>query len=335
MSREKKSHDFAITISRYGDREHLARVLHASPTICEWVVARERHAPNPRLHRLFNIDEGDQCPFHLHAFCSLHRDHPQRLVDFRRWLLDSMQVGDNIGLDLKQCKNKRTWIRYITKEDEEPLWRGIDSSLLNIRAQTIELARTQRFDVTHPIVVAHHNQWRIIQNIWNYFYAKFNPDIIKEGIDQSLLKKDVRWLKEFEDKADQTREGQWTFKRKAIYLVGPPDVGKTTAVREYARRHQLRIFQPNSSCNYPFAGIDVNNTDIVLWDDFRWRDEQERLILTFLQGDHCVCDVKFGLPENIKWRGLTVITSNVPPTNYALRARVHEILCDETIIKRD
>jgi hypothetical protein len=153
-------------------------------------------------------------------------------------------------------------------------------------------------------------------------------------IDDTITIKALDWVKRLESEADKIRLQPWRFKRPALYLVGPPNTGKTTVCRSYFAKYGLRVFEPSASVAFPFdAFTTCDDYDVVFWDDYRWRDEQERMILTLLQGDHCNVDRKHRGPLELKWRKLTILTSNLPAQNNALKARVLEILCDENCVE--
>lgn len=358
--RKKTVTSFALTLS-CDCKEKLVTILNGNSNINGFVVAKEEYHRCPDLVAqctsqsstaeenggLGNGNEGDANTnailpsqdhstreFHVHAYVRFREECGLLYEQFKAWILDNLEMGD-ISCNVQGCKNERQWIRYITKEDEKPIWRGVDFGLLNLRAKVCYLARRGiEPNSSEPLVTEHFNARNQIFDLWKEMYQKYNPKKIETAIPTGIsLKEDVRWLRQFRDGVDNYIHTDWYFKKKQFYLHGAPNVGKTTAVREYCRRNELRMFEPCNSACFPFDGFtSANDYDVIIWDDYRWQDVQERFILTLLQGDHCQIDRKHKQPLALQWRKPIILTSNIPPTVTQLVVRVNEIFCDENVI---
>lgn len=253
-TRNRRSTLFSITI---GDdfKFRLVNAFRRCDSIQAFVVAKEQfHGCD-----LLQDDQSTELRFHTHVFLRFTNEEAKLLPEVRLWILEHLQTDDGDDytgqLDVQCTRSDRTWIRYITKEDSEPIWRGIDFGLLNVRAQTAYFVRQgERPSASHPLVSNQFNRWRQLTAMWqemqnqhdqkaNAFADNGNTEIIQ-----------VPWFRRLSEIVVRTLEEPWFFKRKSIYLIGPADIGKTTAVRSIINSRRLRVFTPSNSINYPFEG---------------------------------------------------------------------------------
>jgi hypothetical protein len=175
QQRNRRSTSFAITLS--GDVKcQLGRSWTTSRDLSGWCVARERYHECDTLDELCDTEGDATGKFHVHAYARFGHQAAKLLPDARAWVLDCLKVADAPDFDgsinIQTCKNERQWIRYITKEDEEPLWRGIDFGYLSVRAQVCYHARRGVPPTSaHPVVALHYNQRNQVLAMWSEFYV--------------------------------------------------------------------------------------------------------------------------------------------------------------------
>lgn len=165
-----KSTKFAITIST-DCKSKLEDYCYRDANVGGYCIARESYQESDLVRELHPDDANPERGFHVHAFIRFKDDGSKLLPEVRTWLLDCLQNND-LSINVQCCKNDRTWIRYITKEDDQPAWRGIDALYLSVRAQVAQLARQGiKPSSQHPVCATHFNQRNQVLSMWSEFYV--------------------------------------------------------------------------------------------------------------------------------------------------------------------
>ena len=81
-----------------------------------------------------------------------------------------MICGDIGGqIDVQPCKSKKSWLKYITKEDDDPYF-NVKVSDLHFRYRTMHWCRgNRRLDIAHPFVAEHRFCYIICVNFMKNF----------------------------------------------------------------------------------------------------------------------------------------------------------------------
>lgn len=223
-------------------------------------------------------------------------------------------------------------IYFIFQEDLEPTAFNISFEQLHLRLQVWRLSQSGPFDSTHPIVVAHPNQWRLIERIWTDFRRRKPRALVQQQLPG--INSDINWFKElkswWESWKDADGNSSWRFKKPHATLVGPPNAGKTTAARYLCSG--LRVFTPSGNKDFCLSGLNEDDFDVIVWDDFELSCCNRRTLLCLMQGDLCTIDVKCNNAYTITWQKPIIFTTNFTLQDEAYNARTITIIADISCI---
>lgn len=304
---------FALTIPRFEDT-HTLELLFKNLPVERYLISKERH------HDL-QIQLLEQVQYHLHAYFEV--DNPAiptalpELSGLLRGCFEALVGEDAVpGFDLQQCKSPDKWRKYCTKEDLEPIVAGIPLDALHIRYQVYWHAQRGPFAATHPLIVSHSNQWRLLERMWGEFRRVVpRPLHVNEGEFP-----EQPWYPEAREWWRSWQEDPWVFKKKHLVLEGPPDSGKTTLARSLVGNG--RGFYPSSSKDFALMGLNNEDYDYVLWDDFDFNHVNRRNLLLLMQGDCVSIDVKCSVPYVLTWQKPIIFTTNFVIGDLGFLARV-------------
>lgn len=206
---------------------------------------------------------------------------------------------------------------------------GVSVTKLHLRYQVWFFAQREPFTASHPIVVAHSNQWRLIERMWGEFRRLPAQQLTIDELPQFELNAWATEFKQwFEGWYDDSGNCCWRFKKAHCTLVGPPNAGKTTVARRLLADRRRRVFVPSSNRDFCLSSLNNEDFDVILWDDFDFSSTNRRTLLCLMQGDLCSIDVKCNLAYTIAWRKPIIFTTNFTVQDPAFHARSIIINCD-------
>lgn len=129
---------------------------------------------------------------------------------------------------------------------------------------------------------------------------------------------------------DDNGNPSWRFKKPHATLVGPPNAGKTTAARYLCSN--LRVFTPSSNKDFCLMGLNNEDYDCIIWDDFELTCCNRRTLLCLMQGDLCSIDVKCNQAYCITWQKPIIFTTNFIIEDEAFKARSIVLTCNQSCI---
>jgi hypothetical protein len=94
--------------------------------------------------------------YHLHTYLLFFK--PTDCFEVGEYI----RVFHNSTVDVRPCKSRRNWLKYITKEDEEPYFNCKLSELSFNLQEKRWCANTSTFKFGDPLVLEHHNKWRFL-----------------------------------------------------------------------------------------------------------------------------------------------------------------------------
>lgn len=161
----------------------------------------------PRLHVFNALDDfcsrlivarefHDDFNYHLH--CYLDTVDKLLIEELRDFVFVSVFGGEGLhSIHISTLKNKNHWIKYITKEDTEPVYKGVDVSLFHFAYRSHHFIKTNRtFNYEHAFIRQHPNYQRIIKERHTEFWSNhsaFAYDPITMSVIPDL---DVPWVSE-------------------------------------------------------------------------------------------------------------------------------------------
>jgi hypothetical protein len=121
-------------------------ILHAN------VVPRSKHSIFIPIHS----EDGE---YHLQAYFLVYE--PTTCVEER----DYVRSFHESSVNVQACKSRKSWLKYITKEDEKPYFNcKVSEIYFNYQARSWR-ANTSTFSYGDPFMLEHHNKWEFLQNM--------------------------------------------------------------------------------------------------------------------------------------------------------------------------
>jgi hypothetical protein len=123
---------------------------------------------------------------------------------------------------VQKCKSRRNWLRYISKEDDEPYF-NCKVSELSFRYRAINWAKgSKQFRYTDPFVIDHAHRVSFLRELHSEVHCKFLGEwtgykVIEQGYGD-WWGTVAHWFN------DLVRSGMAGYRRKQMYLYGPPGV---------------------------------------------------------------------------------------------------------------
>lgn len=226
-----------------------------------------------------------------------------------------------LGFDLQAVRNVRQLLRYITKEDNTPFFKGVDFDHLNFRVKLRIFAQSCPFSYNHHFVAAHHIKYKYIRNAWE--------ELASIPVFLPLLPIGPLCPKQMEVQQFITRfdEEPPYFKKKHLLLVGQSGSGKTSAVLHALYNRKVYIGGDVSS-RFVFSDIDPKY-DCAFLDEFELTNENRSVVLNLLNGLPCVVNIKCEQPRRVQFNGICIFVTNFQINDEAFLNRVHLINFDE------
>jgi hypothetical protein len=163
-------------------------------------------------------------------------------------------------INVQGCHSARNWLKYITKEDDEPYY-NVKVSSLSFRAQACDWVKNSvNFEYSHPFVVSNSHKYRYMQQLYQELKAKF---VTKEVLYRRM---EVGWPGWYMSVCFWWNERvKYGVGGRTLYLWGNAGVGKSCCVEKICRMHD--VYQP-VPVNFFFG--DYKSSEIVLFEEFRW-----------------------------------------------------------------
>lgn len=285
----KRVKDFELTLSQSSLCK--AHVWSALEEFCSaLVVAEEVHEDGGR---------------HFHVYMSLHE--PARITEL------SETVRSNLYLDEEQesvhistLRNTKHWIKYITKEDTDPLHKGVDTSGFHQSWRIFNFIRSSEvFDPLAPFVRQQPGLIKILERQHAHYWAgKYNRQFLKTVADcpaQPDYK--VGWVSTVDL---LVRRGI------SVYLWGISGCGKTV-LGNTLLANLGGISLPCGNTVWEFGEI-TSQTNLAVAADVGedYLKHHRQTILRLLDHSMCVVNVKCGGMKTVYYKGSLLVCSNYP-----------------------
>lgn len=272
MSR-KAITDYELTLSSCDlPKRH---VFHSLEDYCQGIlVSEEEHHPCP------DLAEGEvhgQTHFH----CYLQLKVRSTIETLRPTVAISLGGGEPYegSIHLSGLRNRNHWIKYCTKEDRSPLYRGVDTSLFHFSYKMYDYIR--RNPVFDPLAcfVRQHVQYT---NIIRSAHQKFHADRTRKA----LLETRTFYP---DDRVEWVRKALETLHTgKHLLLWGDTGCGKSVTVKWFLeRKYSLEnvCYLPCSDNSFEFSNLD-DNSQVAYADDINrdYFDKHRQSLLRLLDG---------------------------------------------------
>lgn len=249
-------------------------------------------------------DYKDSTGKHIHCYLKTEKEY---YLDFLRAKF-VQRFKDVRTLDLQPCKRSIDWLRYITKEDADPLT-NMRSSQFNFYYHLVHFARRSSssvIDVTDPFVVKNWQKLKLIERFVYEYRLKDQGIPVLRKYDKPFIAFSWAWQvvnwynRNYENK--EVRKNQ-------LYLWGDTNIGKSTLIEEIIRG--ANVCQPFPS-EFGFSGYLPGRTQVILFEEFEWSVWRpfNYILKRIVEGRRVEVNVKGKPPMLIEHRGLVIFVSN-------------------------
>lgn len=250
---------------------------------------------------------------HLHAYVQLPNES-EELPDppTADTFTASLTVWLDKGCDVQACRSVKTWLKYITKEDQLAILRQVSPHECSLYLQTAILAKKRAFRWNDPHVAAHANTAHVVRNMWEAFREENEDDVSCSMVPYPLplAVGEFTWMRNAVAIINNYI-AQPDFKRPHLYLWGEPNSGKSTFVNCLLDlMGWTPVFPLKFKSSFWLSQIDKTK-HVILMDDFRPDDYVESELLNLLQGGYMSRQKKGQDPTTFRWRKPIILTSNV------------------------
>lgn len=315
--RAKPSHHFAITLTHYdGEKSTTGDWFKNDPNVEAIVVGQEKHK-EPLDCDTGSIRNSNYGLFHQHLY--IRYKDPMFLSEVNEMVRTLYPDGP---IDIQVCRNVKSWLIYITKEDMIPYLYNIPISKLSFLTRLHHYAidnKESKIPIEQdPFVINAGPLQRIAKEYILSYRSKVLEDtrvILNINTDCAYS----RWISEI-------IHGQ----SKALYLYGTPGLGKTSIVDSVLRNIQISSLKPIEIIyigqwdKYMFGSLQ-STTDYIVFDDFmlpQMPDGILAILLGILDRRPVTVSQKFQPDRTLIPHASSVFISNFPiPINLTMFAR--------------
>lgn len=229
--------------------------------------------------------------------------------------------------DIQACRSTKTWVKYITKEDEEPVYMGISYSMFHFAYRSRRWAKeTKEFSYRDPFVLQHTNQYKLLEKLHREHWGtkikrKFEPAVTYFN----------DWTKQVADYWNLWANGKGAKgKRRCLFISGESNVGKTYFVQKYLLQRSIDTYKPSAG---KFFLDGYRDHAVILFEEFREEVFPMGIMLTLMAGEETVQHIKFECAQTIQHKGpIIFITNNPIPQNEAFQNRCYEVSASQEVL---
>lgn len=331
----KRSQLFFITVPHTNISK--LHVFQSLEDLClRLVVSQERHSDGSYHHHIFM--KGN------------HKFQVQEIEDMIRNIYD-IDVGHRTS-DLFQVatvRNQKNALKYISKEDTAPLFKGVLASELTFAYRATTWARnTPNFAYSDPFVLQHPQYYRLLKEVHTSVHGR---DMRQEK--RPLRKYEIA---ENEDLSDWERQvvafwNDWVEhghspKKPQLYLWGPSNTGKTTFITKLLTRcinlpgdddfyYEGQVLTPTpNEKRFAYEAYEPYQHNVVVVDEFDIEEYNLNDFKRFVAGEPFVVNRKNQPSVRMKARMPMIFISNHPPptaqTGHAYEGVMNRLLVVNT-----
>lgn len=290
---------FAITLTSLTisildwSKKYLTYVLEHEDWLDGFVLAHEKSA-----------DDHD----HYHLF--FRTNEPLTFNEVRWHILNMLYPGvsefdsvlNHLNIDIQACKSERSWLKYITKEDANPSYKGVRTSFFSFYWHLMKwIKKNREYDPCSSFIIEHHNKVNVIKNAHSHY-----------------------WKRQQEETLTQL-SGPFTFRQAQLYqkldlghnyyIYGQSGAGKTTVVERWLSVRGLRTtYLSCTETQFEFGDI-TDATEVVYAPDVlpNWLDRHHTTLLRLCDQKITTVECKYIQSKRVLYQGIVIIVSNYPP----------------------
>lgn len=270
------------------------------------------------------------------------------------------------GVLVQTVRNERNYLKYITKSDSTPLFKGISESSLSFFYNALQWAEnTREFDFCDPFVLNHPQYYKLLEQV----HSSVN---IKRRISSILpLQPYYQPLLEIQAGSWQAKVIEWwndwivngyRHKKKQLFLWGGSNTGKTTFIRKLIKKSFLNnnehttnqlneeddddndnddLFEEQIFCptanekRFAWQDFDPRLFNLVLIDEFDINEYNVTELKKVLAGETLIANRKGQSSKKMKLKMPMIIISNVAPPANDLSTQLQGVVERLKVIRAD
>lgn len=359
----KSSQLFAITVTYVEfEKQYVYDMLH---DICsKFLIAEERHF-NQRLHHHIYMRTIQK--YHVHEIFDIINEVYEKPKITNRNLVD-YSLAQN-GVLVETVRNEQTYLKYITKSDTNPLFKGIiDDTKLSFYYNAINWAEnTAEFDCADPFVMHHPQYYKLLERVHSSVQNKKRIKRLKKWLPyyKPLLPcQQGTWQEKVIDWWNDWIINGYKHKKKQLFLWGGSNTGKTRFIRNliktsYNQQHN----QPSQSINdendiddsdaeeeeyesqifcplanekrFAWQDFEPNLFNLVLIDEFDINEYNLTELKKVLAGESLIANRKGQSSRKFKLKMPMIIISNVRPPANDLSSQLQGVIERLQVVRAD
>lgn len=251
---------------------------------------------------------GSDCENHIHCYFLFKEKH--RYVTLIEYL-HTIPYFSGCTFHVEGVKDVHKYLRYITKQDRSPYFVNVNTNSFSFYYHACkELSAMDQWDTSHWFVVLHRNCYKFLESLWLKIHKKYNRVTVFLW---PIVLFDVQWFLDLYNWYSSFVSCEHYHKKKHMYLWGPSNMGKSTAINLLLRDLGNRVYF--AADQHPFGGYYSNIHRCILFDEFRSSKYDMTIINKCLEGSDFYCNEKYQVEriERNKWP--IIFVSNFPPPN--------------------
>ena len=245
-------------------------------------------------------------------------------------------TDDYESLYIDTVRNVFNYIGYITKEDSEPLYKGIGlDRYFSFYARVTRWSQSvKEFDITDSFVLNNPQFYKLLREVIEKTQEKKtkNTPLPKLNTISTCHQQEMTWQDMVLDWWNDWVVNGFVHKKKQLYLWGPSNIGKTSFIMNLFKiavdnlnnetvdddAYEAHLFRPTpNEPKYSWQDFEFNKYNLVLIDEFDVKEFKVSDLKKALAGESFIANVKNGKAKNIKIQMPTILISNLaPPSDY-------------------
>lgn len=307
---QRPANIFELTLSRSSlNKEHVFYSLEGISK--ELIVSQEEH------------DDGRG--HHFHVYCKTAKK--LFVHEFTEAVIEAIFGEDQMGesVHTSTLKSKRSWVKYITKEDTTPMHKGVDTGDFHTSWKIHRfIERNRDWNPLHHFVRQNPGMHNIVKTMHTHYWNKNAEKVYRNEYRRISPDYSVEWVSTLWDLTYQ----------KNIYLWGPTGTGKTVCVEQFTRYMKTTRLSCGNS-QWEFGEIQDNTTMVIAGDapaDYMLTHRE--MLLQLADRRMVVINQKCGPIKTLRFVGTIIIVSNYSPADIfsqhpELKRRFNEVHASE------
>ncbi|CAF0837382.1 unnamed protein product [Brachionus calyciflorus] len=257
------------------------------------------------------------CNSHLHIYAEFLEEF---IVDFDKCKRIMQWCVSDYNAHIEPCKSPRNAIKYVTKEDQRPLLKNINSEECAFHKKMMDWIKTNpTYYFYDPFICSRPNLYKLITMAHADYYKK-NPIEYSacRGLKRSVLDYNNNKTKLEVQNWYNECITNWRLKFPALYLWGESNTGKTTIIFDWLlakKVNENQIYRPPRNCQFAWGDFNPREHLVVVMDEFEFSQFDFEEWKNIVEGRMTTVRVKGRPSKTIALKCPIIMISNYEPPN--------------------